>query len=132
MESMSSDDRDTFSKLLNDPSVNVDHFQEEWPVTALMYSFALRKYDYTEELIRSGADVRATNSEGVNALMLALRTIPNNERLRYRIVNMIVDSLHDEKEIENLLDADHMERYRKLMESGGGGTSENQSDTKDL
>jgi len=85
-------------------------------MTALMYSFAVRKYDFTEELIQSGrANVRAKNLEGVNALMLALKTINYDEDLRYKLVNMLVDAgVNADEDLEKL---DHKEDYRRLMET---------------
>ena len=105
MEAVRDDDHDAFRRLLSDPSVDPNHAQEEWPVSALLYTFATRKYGFTEELLRAGVqvDMRSENSkfEGISPLKLALKTIKDDDDLRFRLVTMLVDGGADEQNTYN-------------------------------
>lgn len=117
MESIRDDKYDTFQKLISDPSVDIGHFQKDWPISALFYTFVLRKYNYTEELLGNGVDVKAKTDEGLCAMMLALKTI-DDDKVKFRIVNMLVDSGAE-------VDSDHLEDYNKLMQLKGRETNNN-------
>lgn len=117
MESIRDDKYDTFQKLMSNPSVDISHFQKDWPISALFYTFVLRKYNYTEELLGNGVDVKAKTDEGLCAMMLALKTIDDDE-VKFRIVNMLVDSGAE-------VDSDHLEDYNKLMQLKGRETNNN-------
>jgi len=113
MESIRDTDHDTFRILLSDPSVDINHFQTDWPICALFFTFVQRKYDFTEELIRNGVDVKATSADGISALKLALKTIKDVE-VQFKLVTMLVDN-------GAVVEADLQEDYDKLMKEREGG-----------
>jgi len=124
MESIRDDDYDTFRKLLSDPSVDISHTQDDWPVTALMYTFVMRKYVFTEELLGAGVDVGIPSGgsmfEGIGPLKLALKTV-KDEDVKFRLVNLLVDGGAEVEE-------DLQESYNELMQRGGVGGEEGEGE----
>lgn len=115
MASIRDDDYASFSQLISSDSSTdiINVFQSVYPFTALFFSFAQKKYTYTEELLRKGADARSKHKDGLSAMMLALRTI-EDEEIKFKIVNLVVANGGDiESETEELQDA-----YKKLMQRG--------------
>jgi len=108
MESIRDDNHDAFRKQLSDPSVNINHFQTEWPMSALFYTFVQRKYAYTTELLNKGVDVTHTSADGISALKLALKTVTDDE-VKFKLVTMLVEG-------GAVVEADLQEEYSKLME----------------
>jgi len=108
MESIRDDNHDAFQKQLSDPSVNINHFQTEWPMSALFYTFVQRKYGYTTELLNKGVDVTNTSADGISALKLALKTVTDDE-VKFKLVTMLVEG-------GAVVEADLQEEYSKLME----------------
>lgn len=108
MESIRDDNHDAFRKLLSDPSVNINHFQTDWPMCALFYTFVLRKYDYTTELLNKDVDVTLTNADGISALKLALKTV-KDEEMKFMLVTMLLER-------GAVVEADLQEELSKLMD----------------
>jgi len=115
MEAIRDDDMDTFQQLISDSSTDINQYQDGWPNTALLYTFVLRKYAFTLKLLETGVDVRAKNSEGISPLLLALKTVKDDE-LRLEIINTLVDAGADAN--DDILEQ-YLDEYRELMQNGG-------------
>lgn len=113
---MKAKDMEKFQALLADPSVDAsESFPNDWPGSAILYSFALRQYDYTKLLVQHKADVNFQTKDGVTPLKLALKTIKEEEEKR-EIVTMLVDAGASVKEMkESDTDGSFQAIYDPLM-----------------
>lgn len=115
MRTIRDDDHEKFNEILADPDSDINELQSGWPFSALLYTFALKKYQFTEELIKQRVDV-ITETEGVTPLKLALKTV-EDEALRFRLVTMLVKGGAE-------VASEDREEYKTLMQSGGSGDAD--------
>jgi len=115
MRTIRDDNHKIFNEILADPDADINELQSEWPFSALLYTFALKKYQFTEELIKQRVNVN-TETKGVTPLKLALITV-EDEALRFRLVTMLVKGGAE-------VGSDDREAYKALMQSGGNGDAD--------